>query len=109
MAPSCAVLAEFAALAAGGRRTAEAWRGYDLVEARTSAMTKALPFTQASLRRAIRAAQSAGLRVVGIRPDRTVLTQPSSEITAPLELADDLEQDGERSKWADKLAWRRWT
>jgi hypothetical protein len=67
-------------------------------------VTKPLPFTQASVRRAIRAAQSAGLRVVGIRPDGTVLTQSTSEITGSLELAADLEQDGERSKWADKSA-----
>lgn len=37
-------------------------------------MTKALPFTQASVRRRIRAAQSAGLRVVGISTDGTVIT-----------------------------------
>jgi hypothetical protein len=36
-------------------------------------MTKALPFTQLALRRAIKAAQQEGLRVVGIRPDGTVL------------------------------------
>jgi hypothetical protein len=62
------------------------------------AMTKPLPLTQAGVRRAIRAAQSAGLRVVGIRPDGTVLTQAASELTAPLELTADLEQDGERSE-----------
>ena len=37
-------------------------------------MTKGLPFTQASICRAIRAAQAAGLRVTGIAADGTVLT-----------------------------------
>jgi hypothetical protein len=37
-------------------------------------MTRALPFTKASVRRAIAAAQAAGLRVTGIGPDGTVLT-----------------------------------
>lgn len=32
-------------------------------------MTAKLPFTQASVRRAIAAAQQAGLRVTGVRPD----------------------------------------
>jgi hypothetical protein len=38
-------------------------------------MTKPLPFTQASLKRAIAAARAAGLRVTGIRPDGTVLVE----------------------------------
>lgn len=66
-------------------------------------MTKPLPFTQAGLRRAILAAQSVGLRVVGIRPDGTVLTQSISEITGSLEFTTEAEQDGD-SKWADKPA-----
>jgi hypothetical protein len=37
-------------------------------------MTRALPFTQASVLRRISAAQKAGLRVTGIGPDGTVLT-----------------------------------
>ena len=36
-------------------------------------MTRALPFTEASLRRAISAARKAGLRVTGIRPDGTII------------------------------------
>jgi hypothetical protein len=36
-------------------------------------MTRAIAFTQASLRRAIEAARKAGLRVTGIRPDGTLL------------------------------------
>jgi hypothetical protein len=36
-------------------------------------MTRIVPFTQASVRRAIAAAQKAGLLVTAIRPDGTVL------------------------------------
>jgi hypothetical protein len=36
-------------------------------------MTTRLPFTQASLRRAIEAAHKAGLRVTAIRPDGTLI------------------------------------
>jgi hypothetical protein len=36
-------------------------------------MTRALPFTKASLRRAIEAAREAGLHVTGIRPDDTLI------------------------------------
>jgi hypothetical protein len=36
-------------------------------------MTGKLQFTQASLRRAIKGAQSAGLRVVGIKADGTII------------------------------------
>jgi hypothetical protein len=36
-------------------------------------MTKSLPFTRAGLKRAILAAQAAGLRVAGIRPDGTIV------------------------------------
>jgi hypothetical protein len=36
-------------------------------------VTRALPFTQASLQRAITAARKAGLRVTGIRPDGTLI------------------------------------
>jgi hypothetical protein len=43
-------------------------------------MTRALPFTQASLRRAIEAARKAGLNVTGIRPDGTVIVRESTEI-----------------------------
>ena len=35
-------------------------------------MTRALPFTEASLRRAIAAARKSGLRVTGIRSDGTL-------------------------------------
>lgn len=50
-------------------------------------MTKAVSFTQASLRRAIEAARKAGLRVTAIRPDGTVIVdqQDSPQAFSPLE------------------------
>jgi hypothetical protein len=36
-------------------------------------MTRAIPFTQASLRRGIEAVRKAGLHVTGIKPDGTIL------------------------------------
>ena len=48
-------------------------------------MTRALPFTQASLRRAIAAAQKAGLRVRGIRPDGTIVVDDGDAV--PFEVA----------------------
>lgn len=41
-------------------------------------MTRVISFTQASLRRAIEAARKAGLRVIGIRPDGTLLVEEGS-------------------------------
>lgn len=52
-------------------------------------MTKALPFTQASVRRAISAAQSAGLKVTGIAPDGTVLTDNDHGATLQAAVDDD--------------------
>ncbi len=50
-------------------------------------MSKALPFTERSLRRAIRAALKAGLRVTGIRPDGTLLVEVApAERTSHTEL-----------------------
>lgn len=36
-------------------------------------MTKALPFTENSIRRAIRGVEKAGLYVIGVRPDGTLI------------------------------------
>lgn len=42
--------------------------------------SRALPFTQAGLKRAIAAAQAAGLRITGIRPDGTIeIGNPQAE------------------------------
>jgi hypothetical protein len=42
-------------------------------------VTQRLPFTQATVRRAIVAARKEGLRVIGIRRDGTLLTAEASE------------------------------
>lgn len=61
-------------------------------------MTRALPFTERSLRRAIGAARKAGLRVTGIRADGTLFVEES---TAPVaEWVGSLQRDTS-SKWED--------
>jgi hypothetical protein len=64
-------------------------------------MTRALPFTQASLRRAIAAARKEGLRVRGIRPDGTLILDTGDD---PAEAIVSLAPDGQASvpsKWED--------
>lgn len=46
-------------------------------------MTRALPFTQASVTRAVKAARRAGLRVTGISAAGTVLVAEGPEPLAP--------------------------
>lgn len=64
-------------------------------------MSRAIPFTQAKVTRAIAAAKKAGLRVVGIRPDGTVLVQ---EGDAPIAAHEPQEQDARASRWAEVKA-----
>lgn len=59
-------------------------------------MTDRLPFTQHSLRRAIAAAQKAGLRVRGIKPDGTVLVDDGTDPVA--------DHAPSHSKWEDAEA-----
>jgi hypothetical protein len=47
-------------------------------------MTKALPFTEASLARAIRGVERAGLFVVGVKPDGTLIVGNTPIDTASL-------------------------
>ena len=62
-------------------------------------MTKPLPFTQAALTCAIKAAMKAGLRVMGVRPDGTVLVQNADQ---PLEPVRDWTPTADPpSKWDD--------
>jgi hypothetical protein len=65
-------------------------------------MSRPLPFTQASLQRAINAARKAGLHVRGIRPDGTIIVgdKPSDEV-APLAPDSDT---AAVSKWGDVQA-----
>jgi hypothetical protein len=46
-------------------------------------MTRAIPFTQAGLRRAIEAVRKAGLRVKAVRPDGTVVVDEQSAEGSP--------------------------
>jgi hypothetical protein len=46
-------------------------------------MSRQNPYTQRAIERAIRAALAAGLRVIGVQPDGTVLTQPAENRPAP--------------------------
>lgn len=64
-------------------------------------MTRALPFTQASLRRAIAAARKEGLRTTGIRADGTLIVDAGD---GPPEGIGSLTPDGQAtvpSKWED--------
>jgi hypothetical protein len=62
-------------------------------------MTRALPFTELSLRRAISAAQKAGLQVTAIKPDGTLITVPVGKACASEE---DLDLSRSNiAKWQD--------
>lgn len=62
-------------------------------------MTRAVAFTQAQVRRAVKAAESAGLRVVGVtvRPDGTIRVETGDN--APL--AVDAPQKALAASWDD--------
>lgn len=65
-------------------------------------MTRALPFTEASLARAIRAVERAGRFVIGVRTDGTLIVGDK-----PLETASFVPaagQDEPASKWEDQRA-----
>jgi hypothetical protein len=64
-------------------------------------MTRRLPFTEYSLRRAIAAAQKAGLRITGIRPDGTLIVRENTDaaVDSPL-----YERAATGSKWEDVQA-----
>jgi hypothetical protein len=60
-------------------------------------MTRALPFTVASLARAIRAVERAGLFVVGVRPDGTLIVG-----NKPVDLAGLVPETAPVSIWEDQ-------
>ena len=64
-------------------------------------MTRPLPFTEYSLRRAITAARKAGLRVTGIRPDGTLIVHEGTETLVNIALIDQTEAP---SRWEDVKA-----
>ena len=63
-------------------------------------MTTRLPFTEHSLRRAIAAARKSGLRVLGVRPDGTVIVDDGNS-PHPLAAALQEKQHAASSKWED--------
>lgn len=65
-------------------------------------MTARAAFTQASLKRAIQAAQKAGLRVKGIAPDGTVLVYGADEKDRGISSHDKLAADA--SRWLEVKA-----
>jgi hypothetical protein len=62
-------------------------------------MTKALPFTKASLRRAIEAVESTGKIVVAVRPDGTLIVGDK-----PVDVAKLVSEDASPSVWEDVQA-----
>jgi hypothetical protein len=58
-------------------------------------MTRSVPFTQASLRRAIEAARKSGLRVTGIRPDGTLIVVEQQDQKDNPQATESLEKDDE--------------
>jgi hypothetical protein len=67
-------------------------------------MTRPLPFTQASLKRAINAARKAGLRVTGIKPDGTLVVNDGDNSPGAVAGAWDDRNTAEVSKWGDVQA-----
>lgn len=69
-------------------------------------MTRALPFTEASIRRAVSAARKAGLRVTGIRADGMVMVDDGERCANPLHDSTALAQivSAPSSKWDDAEA-----
>lgn len=62
-------------------------------------MTRALPFTETGLRRAIAAARKEGLRVRGIRPDGTLIVDDGDG--SPTDADPHTDAPEAPSKWAD--------
>ncbi|MBR0696745.1 hypothetical protein [Bradyrhizobium lablabi] len=65
-------------------------------------MSKALPFTEASLARAIKGVERAGRFVIGVRPDGTLIVGDKPVDLASLVPA--IGQDVPASKWEDQRA-----
>jgi hypothetical protein len=63
-------------------------------------VTKALPFTAASLARAIKGVEKAGRFVIGVKPDGTLIIADKPFDTASLVPADG--QNEMASKWEDQ-------
>ncbi len=64
-------------------------------------MTRAVPFTQASMRRAIAAARKEGLRVTGIRPDGTLVVSDADNAGVAVANLVQEGQSAASAKWED--------
>jgi len=67
-------------------------------------MTRALPFTQASLKCAINAARKAGLRVTGIRADGTLIVNDGDNPALDIAPVASDSDTGGLSRWGDVQA-----
>jgi hypothetical protein len=67
-------------------------------------MTRPLPFTEAGLRRAIRAARKSGLRITGIRSDGTLLVNDGDNLQEPVAPPYADNDTNSLSKWGDVQA-----
>lgn len=65
-------------------------------------MTKAIPFTQDSLARAIKGVEKAGRHVVGVKPDGTLIVADKPVDVASL-LPVSVQDAGSSSKWEDRV------
>jgi len=64
-------------------------------------MSTRVPFTEAALRRAIRAAERSGYRVGGVKPDGTVLVYSGDDRPGDLSIVPPPAKDGS-SSWDDR-------
>jgi hypothetical protein len=67
-------------------------------------MTRALPFTQAGLQRAIKAARKAGLHVTGIRADGTLIVNDGDNPTPDIAPVAPDSDTAALSRWGDVQA-----
>jgi len=67
-------------------------------------MSRALPFTQAGLRRAIKAARDSGLRITGIRPDGTLVVNDGENPLPDIAPSSGESEASANSRWGDVQA-----
>lgn len=65
-------------------------------------MSRAIPFTQAAIERAIRAAEKRGYKVGGVRPDGTVLVYEGDNRPENLSIVPATEQTTGGTSWDDR-------
>jgi hypothetical protein len=73
----------------------------------TYLMSRALPFTQASLARRIKGVQKAGLHVVGVKPDATLIVAEKPVDVASLVPEVEEPSPPEIKSWRERLGGKR--